>query len=98
MPWPAGFVDDRARERDQVGITGPNDRFGLCEICDQPDGNHRHMDGRFDRAGKRNLVARPDRNLLSGMEAAARDVDRVAATLLKTLGEGNGLLNIPPAL
>ena len=43
VPWPARIEEDRARECDHVGIAGRDDRFGLIEAADEPDGNHRDI-------------------------------------------------------
>ena len=36
VPWPARIEEDRARQRDHVGIAGRDDRLGLIEAADQP--------------------------------------------------------------
>jgi hypothetical protein len=67
VPWPARIEEDRARQRDQVGIAGRDDRLGLIEAADQPDGNHRDTHDGLDRTGKRHLIARTHRDLLRGI-------------------------------
>src|SRR5690348_13373629 len=70
VPWPARIVKHAASKRDQIGIAGADDRFGLLEIGDEADGDDRHVHGSLDRAGERHLVARADRNLLARVETA----------------------------
>src|SRR5690348_453817 len=54
VPRPARVVEDAAGERHEVGIAGSDDRLGLLEVGDQPDGNHRHVDGALHFARERN--------------------------------------------
>ena len=79
VPWPARIVQDAAGERDKVGVASPQNGFRLLEFGDQPNGDDWHSCCGFDRTSERNLVSRPDRNLLMGGQAAARDVNGTAS-------------------
>jgi hypothetical protein len=70
VPRPARVIEDCARQGDHVSIAGRNDRLGLLEAGDEPNGNHRHANRRFDRTGQRYLIAWTDRNLLCWVQAA----------------------------
>jgi hypothetical protein len=79
LPRPARIVQDRAGERDDIGITGTYNGFRLLEFGDQTHGDDGHAGGSLDRASERNLVVGPNRNLLRRCETAAPEGIRVTA-------------------
>jgi hypothetical protein len=46
VPWPAWVVEYRARKRDQIGVAGTDDGFGLLKLGNKPDSEARHQDRR----------------------------------------------------
>ena len=95
VPGPARVVKDGARQRDEVRVPGADDRFGLIEIRDEPDRDHRQAGRRFDGAREGHLVTRPQRDLLCGCQTAARHMKSAAAVRLQRLRERNRLVDVP---
>src|SRR6185437_8527594 len=97
MPGPARVVENRPRERDQVGVAGADNGFGLFKLGDEPDGDHGHPGRRLYGARERHLIARADRDPLGRIETAARDVNGGAAVLLEPPRKGDRLVDVPAA-
>ena len=97
VPGPARVVKAGARQRDEVRVPGADNRFGLIEIRDEPDRDHRQAGRRFDGAREGHLVTRPQRDLLCGCQTAARHVKSAAAVRLQRLRERNRLVDVPPS-
>src|SRR5258706_7696199 len=75
MPRPARVVEDRPRKRDQVGIAGTDNGFGLLKLGNEPDGDHGHVRCPLHGAREWHLIARADWDVLGRSETAARYVD-----------------------
>ena len=95
MPRPSGVIENRAGQRDDVGLPGGHNRLGLVKTGDQSHGNDGNSNSGPDSAGQGYLIARPYGNLLSGMETAAGNMNRVAARGFEYRGEGASLFDVP---
>jgi hypothetical protein len=71
VPWPAWVIEDPAGERDEIGISGAHDGFGLLEGSDESDRYYWDTDCTLHCPRKRNLVAWPNGDLLPGIQASA---------------------------
>src|SRR6516225_8367408 len=75
VPGPTRIEKDRARESDQIGLSGRDDGFCLFELRDEPDRNHGYAHSRLDSARERDLITRTHRDALGRVEAATGDVN-----------------------
>ena len=98
MPWPARIVENGPRQRDHVGIAGTEDGLGLLEFTNEPDGDNGNPRCLLHPACERDLIARPDRDLLGGGETPARHVNGAAAARLQCLRKQDCLINVPSAV
>ena len=67
VPGPAGIIQHRTCERDQVGVAICDNCFGVFVVVNQADGYYRDLKRGLDRARERHLIARCDGNSLSWM-------------------------------
>src|SRR5260370_16909385 len=58
MPRPARIVENRPRKRDQVGIAGTDNGFGLLKVRNEPDSDHGYARCLLHGAREWHLIAR----------------------------------------
>src|ERR1700724_3662923 len=95
VPWPAWVVEYRARKRDQIGVAGTDDGFGLLKLGNKPDSDHGHARCPLHGARKWHLITRPDRDPLERSETAARHVNGRAAARFQRLCKRDCLVDVP---
>src|SRR6516164_7825614 len=95
MPRPARVVENRTRQRDQVGVAGTDDGFSLVKLGDEPDGDHGDARCLLHGAREWHLITWSDWDLLGWSETAARHVNCSAAARFQRLRKSNCLLDIP---
>src|SRR3984893_8506236 len=98
VPWPAWVVEYRARKRDQIGVAGTDDGFGLLKLGNKPDSDDGHARCPLHGAREWHLIIRPDRDPLGRSETAARHVNGGASACLKRLRKCDCLVDIPSAI
>ena len=97
MPGPTRIVEHGPGERDQIRITGADDRLRLLIVGDQPDGDDRHSRCHLHAAGQGHLVAGPHGNPLRWRIAPARDVHSAATARFQFARKCDRLLQVPSA-
>src|SRR5215217_8784197 len=88
MPAPMRIVENRARERDLIGLALGEQRLGLFRRDDEPD--HARRDGGFAAylLGERRIVAGRGRIARVRGDSAGRDAHEVEAGALQGLRTG----------
>src|SRR5579875_2417771 len=98
IPDPPGIANEASGERDHVRIALAQDALRFPRIGDHSDGDDRNARGGAHRSRERHLIPGACVDALQRREAAARDVDEIAAAGSEFARKRARLLDVPSAV